>query len=230
MNKTASVSNLVIGYGEIGKAITAILNCDYADINVLPPKEQYDVLHICYPYNDDYVAQVMDYKKQYGASLIVIHGTLKVGTTSQIPDAVYTPCRGVHPHLEKGIRTFTKFFGGDKAQEAAAIFAERGMDCRWSNSERASESLEAAKLWDTTQYGINILLEKEIYQYCKDNNVDFEIVYTEFNQTYNRGYDKLDMPQYKKYVLKHVEGPIGGHCVRQNAKLINTPIAKLLRD
>lgn len=224
------MKNLVIGYGEIGKAITAILNCDYMDINVVPPEEQYDVIHVCFPYNDDFVVQVNEYKEQYGASLVVIHGTVKVGITSQIPDAVYSPCRGVHPHLEKGIRTFVKYFGGEMAEAAASIFREKNIACVALTDDRASQTLEASKLWDTTQYGINILVEKEIYKYCQENNVDFEIVYTAFNQTYNRGYDKLDMPQYKKYVLKHVEGEIGGHCIRQNAKLINTPIAKLLRD
>lgn len=230
MNKTASVSNLVIGYGEIGKAISSILECDYMDINILPQKEQYDVLHICFPYNDDFVAQVKEYKEQYRASLVVIHSTVKVGTTSQIPSAVYSPCRGVHPHLEKGIRTFVKYFGGELSEGSVQIFRDKGVACVALTEPRSTESLEALKLWDTTQYGINILIEKEIYKYCQDNDLDFDVVYTMANQTYNTGYEELGMPQYKKYVLKHMEGPIGGHCVRQNAKLIDSPLAKLLRD
>ena len=213
-------TQLVIGYGQIGRAISSILNCDYADIDITPRFEQYDVLHICFPYSENFVSLVNEYKEKYKANLVCIHSTVKVGTTSQIENAVYSPCRGVRPNLEKGIRTFVKYFAGEKSSEIAQIFVKKGIECLSSNSERAVESLEAAKLWDTTQYGINILIEKEIFKYCTENKLDFNLVYTMFNETYNRGYDKLDMPQYKKYILKHVDGKIGGHCILPNVELL----------
>ena len=80
---------------------------------------------------------------------------------------------------------------------------------------------EALKLWSTTQYKRFIELEKEIYEWCGKNKLDFEIVYTDVNETYNKGYKKLGMNHVNRPVLKHIKGKIGGHCILPNYKLLN---------
>lgn len=79
---------------------------------------------------------------------------------------------------------------------------------------------EALKLWDTTQYGIMIVLEKEIYAYCKRHNLPFELVYKHANKSYNEGYTKLGKPEVVRPYLDQHDGPIGGHCVMPNAAIL----------
>lgn len=224
------MKHLVIGIGQIGTAIQSILKCDgYDPFLNKTATGQYDVLHICYPCTDkdEFAKAVRINKVQFNASLVVIHSTIPVGTTTTIGSyAVHSPIRGVHPHLEEGIRTFSKFFGGSRAKEASKCFEDMGIEVICTEKP---ETTELMKLVDTTTYGINILIEKEIYRLCKEYGVDFNIAYTEANKEYNRGYLLLGMPQYQKYILEHREGGIGGHCVMPNVELFNSWMCDLLK-
>lgn len=211
--------HLVIGCGEVGSALASVLNCDTHDPlkGVVAVGRSYDVLHVCFPFSDLYFREAVNsYRDQFKTSLCVVHSTVPVGTCDNM-GVIHSPIRGVHPNLAEGIKTFVKFFGGERAQEAADLFTEIGIQCQVTEKAATTEAL---KLWDTLQYGINILLEKEIHQWCEQFGIDFDIVYTKANQTYNEGYDKLGKPHFKKYVLRHSDGPIGGHCVVPNAKLL----------
>lgn len=231
------MKNLVIGSaGQIGSALVKILQCDGYDIadEKTMSNQHYDVLHISIPYTDNFISIVEKYIKIYEPNFTVIHSTVPVGTCGKFDkkfNIVYSPCRGVHPELERGIRTFAKYFAGEKAQEASKIFSQKIQgDCTYSNYPNAIESLEAAKLWDTTQYGWNIVLEKAIHEYCENKGIDFELVYTMFNKSYNNGYQNLGMPQYKKYILEHREGKIGGHCVMANLELLDSKICDIIKE
>lgn len=225
--------NLVIGNkGQIGSAIQKILQCDgYDIINELMPLGQYGVLHICFPYSDTFADDVKKYISQFMPLYTVIHSTVPVGTCEFIGSStIYSPCRGVHPQLEKGIRTFTKYFAGANCMDVAHIFEDNYVNTVIvGDTPYSVRSLEAMKLWDTTQYGWNIILEKEIYKFCEDNDLDFDIVYSYANKSYNEGYEALGMPQYKKYVLEHRDGKIGGHCVIQNLDLLKTPLGDIIK-
>lgn len=223
------MKHVIVGYGEVGKAISAIIpeswiqDPNLKEPSIIPAGETFDVMHICFPYIDsDFVYQVRQYQERFKPHLTIIHSSVPIGTSDDL-GAVHSPIRGVHPHLEKGIRTFVKYFGGMKAFEAAHIFAERGIDAR---IVRDARNMEAAKLWDTTQYGVMIMLEKEIYDFCRSNGLDFELVYGEFNETYNAGYTKLNMSHVVRPALMHKPGKIGGHCVVENAALLDTPTAR----
>lgn len=210
-------SNLVIGLGEVGSAIRSILQCDGIDAGDMSIKK-YDFVHICFPYSETFKDAVSAYKKKYLADggTLVIHSTVAVGTSDEL-GAVHHPIRGVHPNLEKGIRTFVNYFGGRGAAKAASEFIRRGIECRIVSN---AKNTEAGKLISTSQYGMHILIEKAIYQYCEENGLDFDIVYTDFNKTYNGGYTELGMSNVVRPVLKHVPGKIGGHCVVPNAKIL----------
>lgn len=211
--------SLVIGRGQIGTAIQKVLECDGYDINGtgLATTPSRDFLHICFGYSDGFENEVRRYQELTGAKLTIIHSTVPIGVSTRL-GAVHSPVRGKHPDLEQSIRTFTKFFGGPQAEEAASIFREKGITCVTTPK---SETTEALKLFDTEQYHLNILAEKAIYRYCTDHALDFDMVYTQANRTYNEGYEAMGMPNFKKYVLDHVEGPIGGHCVTENSKLLS---------
>lgn len=228
-------TNLVIGnLGQIGHAIQNILYADGYDISLGNewPVGPYKYLHVCIPYSETFVEDVKTYIAYYNPEYTVIHSTVPVSTCSLFSsEIVYSPCRGIHPELEKGIRTFVKYFAGNMAPIAAIQFSEQAVETQHSKDINAVRSLEAAKLWDTTQYGWNIVLEKAIYEYCQTENLDFNLVYSMFNKTYNEGYEKLGMPQYKKYILEHRDGPIGGHCIIPNLDLLgDNVITETIKD
>ena len=222
--------HLVIGLGEVGKAVKIVLAKKYSvdgiDRNSPKLSGRYDVLHICFPYSKKFNSMVTAYKKKYGTQncLVIIHSTVPVGTTTKAK-AVHSPIRGIHPFLAEGVKTFTKYCGGARADEAAEIFSALGIKTKTTPK---AENTEALKLWDTTIYGWNILIEKEIHDFCKTHGLDFSLVYTDANQSYNRGYAALGHPEFKKFILKHMDGKIGGHCIIPNCQLLGTEIPKFI--
>jgi hypothetical protein len=138
--------------------------------------------------------------------------------------AYYSPVRGIHPHLEQSLKTFVKYLA-PRCEYLVKYFNKVGVTIEEHDNQ---ESLEVMKLYCTTLYGLNIIAEKEIYNFCKKHNLDFDMVYSKSNQTYNEGYEKLGFPQYTRYNLKHVDGKIGGHCVIPNCELLKTDLAKFI--
>lgn len=211
--------HLIVGYGEVGKALHKIIGkAMYFDRKKTTwDGNPVDIVHICIPWSKDFTKEVEKWK---GKSLVIIHSSTPVGICDAL-GVVHSPIRGVHPHLEKGIRTFVKYFGGKGAKKAAEIFKDLRISTRVFKNAKTTEAI---KLWDTTQYGRLIMLEKEIYEWCQKNKVDFNSVYRNANQDYNIGYMRLGRPEVVRPWLKHVEGPIGGHCVVPNAKLLKVKL------
>lgn len=214
--KTTTTDNLVIGLGQIGSAIQKVLGCDGIDVDDSLPGA-FKIIHICIPHSEEFIDIVEEYQREYKPEITVIHSTVPVGTCRKL-GAVHSPVRGVHPDLEGGIRTFVKYFGGNDAEEASKPFVEAGVRCEINDKV---ENIEALKLWSTTQYGVMIMLEKTIWDYCQKHRLDFATVYTKANLSYNEGYKELGMDNVIRPVLKHVDGEIGGHCVNENSKILN---------
>lgn len=230
MSTASRKSHLVLGYdGQVGSAVfEVLLGLNYRvlglDLGTRQFCIKFDVIHCCLPYNPRFEKALRGYIKKYlkPDGLLIIHSTVPLGTSEKF-SAVHSPIRGVHPYLAEGIRTFVKYFGGPRAMEAAYFFQGLG-GTRCTPSARNTEAL---KLWDTTYYGWNILFEKFVHQHCKDNGLDFEIVYSDANRTYNAGYAR-SKPNVQRPVMKHKPGPIGGHCVMPNAKLLDSLVSDFL--
>lgn len=226
------MKHLVIGRGQVGTALIEVLRERYdvwsIDADGGPKKLLSDVVHVCFPYDQFFDSSLERYKLRYlrSGGLVIIHSTVPLGTSAK-HDAVHSPIRGVHPNLAEGIRTFAKFFGGPRAKEAAIIFWKLGIQVTTTFSAMNTEAL---KLWDTTYYGWNIVFEKAVKAYCDELALDFDIVYTQANKTYNRGYAGLGMGNVQRPVLEHREGPIGGHCVIPNAKILGGEIAQFILE
>ncbi len=215
----AHLKHLIVGYGEVGKAIYKIVGGQYTSRTASTWKDDpVDVVHICIPYSDTFNYDVKFYAG-FG-NLTIVHSSVPVGTCDAL-GVVHSPILGVHPHLEEGVRTFPKYFGGKNAKQAARIFKDLGLKTK---VVKYASDTEAAKLWDTTAYGRMIMLEKEIYAWCEKNKRDFNLIYTQWTKMYNEGYTKLGKSNVVRPVLKHVEGPIGGHCVTSNAKLLKVKL------
>lgn len=230
------MKHLVLGSGEIGRALGQVLCCNKDNVvefndpylKIKATDWKYDYIHVCFPYGGKFVKEVKRYVEEFGhrKSIVVIHSTVKVGT-SRLLGAVYSPCRGVHPELFKGLRTFVKYVGCEKfpyrAEKVANELEKCGVNTQILESCRDAEAL---KLWDTTQYGWNIILEKVIYEWCKRKKISYDVVYKHANMTYNEGYLKYGKPAFQKYNINHVEGTIGGHCILPNCKLLDNWLAK----
>ena len=211
--------NLVIGEGEIGSAIYNVLSEVYKEVYSRDIEdialEQAEVLHICIPALDNFQEVVKDYIAQYNPELVIVHSTVPVGTCDEL-GVVHSPVRGVHPHLEEGLKTFTKYFGGHNAKYASKIF-EPITDVKVVDK---AITTELAKILSTTYYGWNIIFQKEAKRLADEHGADFDIAYTDWNNTYNEGYTKLGREEVTRPVLNHVPGPIMGHCVWENSRFL----------
>jgi hypothetical protein len=114
---------------------------------------------------------------------------------------------------------FTKFIGPVNIESyklAKNHFENLGIETEKFNSP---DETELAKILSTTYYGWNIIFQKWVFSLCQKDGLDFENVYTKYNQNYNQGYQDI-LPHVVRPVLKHHEGEIGGHCVIPNAEII----------
>jgi hypothetical protein len=219
--------SLVIGLGEVGLSLYNVLkhshNVISKDIENKKIQDKIDVMHICFPYSKHFVSNVRKYKKLYNPKYTIIHSTVPIGTSKKC-ECFYSPIRGIHPHLENSLKVFVKYLA-PKNKFLKGYFEKAGITIE---THADTSTLEAMKLYCTTLYGLNIIAEKEIWDFCKKHKLDYHMVYGKSNITYNDGYKKLGFPQYSKYVLKHKDGKIGGHCVIPNCKLLNTAISKFI--
>ena len=138
------MTNLIIGKGEVGNALFRILGGWVIDKNELGTMG-FDIIHICFPYSDEFESEVRRYQDYYKPKYTIIHSTVPVGTSRKL-NAIHSPIRGIHPNLDAGIRTFVKFIGGKKASEIADVFRRAGIKVMLFDTK----TTEAMKLWDTS--------------------------------------------------------------------------------
>ena len=225
----------ILGYGEIGKAIHQLYLANekfqvfIKDLDRDDGLTSLDVLNVAIPHNGsfDFVDTVVHHALQSSTKTVIIHSTVSVGTTSEIKSRLpsvsvaHSPCRGIHPFLYEGLLTFEKLVGAPVLHDAQGIsehFSEINIK---SHICKNSETSELAKLLDTTYYGICIAYHGEALKACEQFGADFEDAMTFYNTTYNEGYKKLGKHNVVRPVLTPPPNGIGGHCVVQNAELLN---------
>ena len=222
----------ILGYGEVGQAIAKFYPKSKLRIRDLKRNDDFrgvEVLHICLPWSKDFVKISKKVINETNPKLTIIHSTVAVGTTKKIGGMVaHSPIRGIHPELYKGTKIFVKYIGADnkKSGEAAKNHLE-GLGIKTKLFMPAATT-EALKLWDTTQYGWMIVLNKEIKRWCDKEGLDFKAIYMEANKSYNDGYKKLGRPEVVRPYLKYMPGKIGGHCIIPNCYLLDSEISKII--
>jgi len=225
------MKTLVLGKGEVGKALSTVLSENYREVITLDEnedtKEKFDIIHICFPYFEGFIKEVKRYQKKYllKGGYTVIHSTTPVGTSKKC-NAVHSPIVGIHPRLENSIKTFVKFLGGEKASEVANYFRKAGIKIYITDK---SETTELAKIASTTFYSLMIEYVKDLKRQCDKNNVPFSEVYTLWTQEYNSGYQKLGYPEYTRPLLVPIMKKIDGHCCLGNCELWDTVFTKLIK-
>lgn len=218
------MKHIVLGYGDVGKAICEILGPLYEVTKYDPitdkekPTGRYDVVHVCFPYSAKFIDIVNDYIVDYNPSLVIIHSTVAPGTTSAIKLApcVHSPVRGRHPDMVRDIRDiYVKYFGGPCAKEAAQIFDNCGVKTKCFEQP---ETTELGKLFCNISWGLILAFTQEQDRICKYFGVRFEDAVTEFNRSRNAGLEDIGRNEAKMPVL--YPGFIGGHCVMPNVNIL----------
>jgi len=240
---------IIIGLGEVGSSWFKILsendNLDVAGIDIKgnrekkidKKKEGGTVLHACIPFVDRFEKIISEYVGKYTPNLVIVNTSSGVGSTRKLHDIVkvpmvHIPVRGVHPNIDKGIRTFVNAIGpidGHSGKLAEDYLDFLGIRHETFNSP---EETEMAKVLDTSYYGWNILFAKQVFELCREYGLEFDNVYTSFNKSYNEGYTQLGKTNVIRPVLTPPQifnGKIGipnnrinGHCVRTNLEILKT--------
>jgi len=216
----------ILGFGEVGRAIAELYDSpSIKDLERDDGLENSNILNICIPFSEKFIETVSNEIIEIKPDLTIIHSTVMPGTTkviSKIIDLpiVHSPIRGKHPNLHPDIIKFVKYIGSDddKSSELAKNHLESlGISVKVLSN---SKTTELGKLLSTTYYGIVIAWHGEMKKLCDKLGIDFDEAVTDFNKTYNSGYNKLEISNVIRPVLYPPDGKIGGHCITQNAKLL----------
>ncbi len=231
--------SLIIGSGEVGASIKRVLEkrkkkqkCGIIDRKDSDYKEKLKsttckTLHICYPYNKRFRKETLKYYTCFAPELVIIHSTVPVGTTNYLNDTcfdaqiVHSPIRGQHPKLDKAILSFVKYVGTNN-QKAFKMAKKEMSNMKVKRLKNARET-ELGKILSTSYYGLCISWHREMERLCKRFDVSFKETVTDFNTTYNAGFKSI-RPNVIRPILSAPKGKIGGHCVSQNAKMLNKQI------
>ncbi len=184
-----------------------------------------DVLHICFPCANEkeFINNVLSWTKKYPCKELVIHSTVKPGTTMKIQQkmqipVVFSPVRGVHSRMLVDIKRYTKCWATHPSasiREQVKLFPQEMKECgvktkMWNT---APDALELAKiLMDTTYYGWLIIFAQHVKHVCDRYGVDEDVVW-EFTEEIH----KILGNRPKMY---SGEG-IGGHCILPNLELLD---------
>ncbi len=233
----------ILGYGEVGTAINALYDGrDFSDMQIeIEDKnkemrfdeqhENFDILHVCIPYGDSFVEQVINKIKDnliIKNGVTIIHSTVAVGTTDKIykaviTDVVHSPIRGGHDNMIADLRIFPKFIGMSTDCPVGIYFRiknhfnDLGIETKLVID---SKTTELGKLLDTTYYGLCISYHQYAKELCDKEGLDFNIVMEEFNFTYNNSMVKNKTEKFVRPNLYPPEGAIGGHCIVPNVQIL----------
>jgi UDP-N-acetyl-D-mannosaminuronate dehydrogenase len=234
--KLAKETVLVVGLGEIGRALFELLkeknsftvyglDLDEAKIRAAGQDEsklpkKIDTMHICLPCKnqDKYVATVANYAKQFKPKLLIINSTVPPGTTKKVQQncewlVAHSPVRGVHKspqHMKWELKRWTKYVGGadpEAAEAARKHFEKMGLKVK---TLKSCAETELAKLFETTYRAWMIACFQEFHRISRKFEADFDDVVDFLEDTHRV---RLDRPIM-------FPGYIGGHCLIPNTELL----------
>jgi len=210
---------LVVGLGEVGGALAEVLERKHPilkhDIERREFGDPIGIMHICIPFisRAQFEPLAIDYIRRFKPELTIINSTVLPGTTRSISEktgspVAYSPVRGKHVKMAKDLLHYVKFVAAGEeawAEKAAAHFKDHGMKTR---KLEKPETLEVAKLGETTYFGVIIAWAQEFNRYVQRAGGDYEEA-TEF-------FEEVAFLPRQRYF----PGFIGGHCVIPNINLL----------
>lgn len=210
------MTDIILGAGEVGTALGQIFKCPVYDIGA-PDVDDVRIMHVAFPFTDDFMSHVRTYQRQYKPEITVIHSSVVPGTSRAL-GAVHSPVLGKHPDLAPDIRSYPKWIGADTESEGTRvyrIFRQAGLRARLAKS---SVETELWKLLCTSTLGINAAWAQEIDRMCREVGVEYE-GWQNFMAEINEGLIARGLGHAARPLLS--PGPIGGHCVLPNFALLS---------
>lgn len=217
--------DVIIGGGEVGNTLYSIMNhaVEYLSMLDLDPSRQInpnldlpvDLLHICFPYTQDFVNIVQSYDQKLNPTAIIIHSSVLIGTSKLLQSMTKTPVitspvRGTHNNFVADMLRYPKWFAFNGVENKAIKdkiinkFEEMNIHLVWKEK---GTTLEKAKIYcDTTYRAWMIAYRYMVDEICNDPEI------WEYAQEIHdiRG----DRPVHYR------DKKIGGHCLIQNLDLM----------
>ena len=225
------MTDIILGMGEVGETLFDLLidrkfDCIGIDLddskcknyteNEIIENPQY--LHVCLPGElEKFTDIVIDWiNKIKNIEVVVIHSTVKPGTTKSIQEKssipiLFSPVRGVHRRFLDDIKKYTKFISFDGKEIDSKI--KKDLENRFEKVDWMSttKTAELAKiLVDTTYYGWLINYAQITKMICEKENVDFDEMWKFADEIHENLGNRPKM----------FPGVIGGHCVIPNLDLV----------
>lgn len=236
--------DIVAGIGEIGQPILQLIsnstlavgydiNPKFTDQQKLKQLEKYDTrfLHICIPFTQKFIENVMDLVRKFKPEAIAIHSTIRPGTTAilqknlDIP-VLYSATRGVHKRMLYDLKRYTKFYAVEpnapRAAWASNVFSRLLKNCKVKTKKMSNPlTLELAKIVvDTSYYGWLINYAQLSNMIAIKNKIDYDEMWSFAEEIH----------KYLNNRPKMFPGYIGGHCVIPNLHLMNDDVLYLIKE
>ena len=238
------MTDIILGMGEVGETLFDLLvdrkfDCIGIDLNDSKCKnyteneiiENPQYLHVCLPGElEKFTDIVIEWiNKIKNIQVVVIHSTVKPGTTKNIQERssipiLFSPVRGVHRRFLDDIKKYTKFISFDNTEINSEI--KKDLENRFEKVEWMSttKTAELAKiLVDTTYYGWLINYAQITKMICEKENVDFDEMWKFADEIHENLGNRPKM----------FPGIIGGHCVIPNLNLVeyeNLDVIKTINE
>lgn len=223
INQMASVP-LIVGRGEVGEALFEITRGIYPSVQWLDVEPEQvsgkiSIMHICYPYTNSFIGEVINHIRYFKPELTIIESTVVPYTTLKIFEETnrpicHSPYRGnVKDGFKWAFFSYTKYIGPVKPEYgkiAEEHYQKLGFKTYLCNSPLETEFM---KLIETTYYGLLIGWFQEVHRICRKFNLDEVTVVSFLSSIQQESGGKHLRPTF-------YPGFIGGHCVVPNAKLL----------
>ena len=225
------MTDIVLGMGEVGETLFDLLvergiDCIGIDLDNSKCKNYSEntkignpeYLHVCLPGELTQFVEITSnwISKIDGVKVVLIHSTIKPGTTKNIQEkskipVLFSPVRGVHKRFLDDIKKYTKFISSDDKQVDSKIkldMEKRFEKIDWMSSTKTAEL--AKILVDTTYYGWLINYAQITKMICEKEGVDFDEMWKFAAEIHENLGNRPKM----------YPGIIGGHCVIPNLSLV----------
>ena len=235
--------DIVVGIGEIGKPILKLLSKQNMTVgfdvrpNLMDQRifERYknlktSFLHITIPATDRFSNNVLKLYKKFQPECIVIHSTIRPGTTTELQaklpiPVIYSATRGVHKRMIYDLKRYTKFFAISKHAPrdkwASSAYVKMMKRCGIKTKKMSKpETLELAKIiCDTSYLGWLVNYAQISNMIAIKHGVDYAEMW---------GFSD-EIHRFLGNRPKMFPGFIGGHCVIPNIDLIDNKTLTLIK-
>ncbi|HVA40178.1 MAG TPA: hypothetical protein VNF49_05900 [Candidatus Binataceae bacterium] len=220
---------LIVGLGEVGAALAEVIERRSPvlrhDIEPRAFDAPIGVMHVCIPFlsSAQFEAAVCGYVERFDPALTIVNSTVLPGTTSALArrtgkPIAYSPVRGKHVRMAEDLLRYVKFVAA--AEDEVAARAQRHFEGAGMKSRRMNkpETLELAKLAETTYFGVQIAFAQDLDRYARRLGADYEEAIDFFEEV-------AFLPR-----TRYFPGVIGGHCVIPNIQLLRKLAGSPLLD